>query len=229
MLFGFKRYSKTRPEHEQRSDRTNGVGGPLQDPLFIVFLLLMLASSFVFFQFHATYPKYLEDHYLMSKPQIGLLYAVNTIVIVITEMLLVNFVRRFRMLVTIGVGCFLSCLGFAMLPWSTAIWFVVWSMVVITIGEMLMFPVATGFVARRSSGRDVGMYMSWYAMTFSFTAVIAPLGGTLLYDVNRHLIWYSSGIIGLLVLAAFWILARQVTDRQDLVEAARDVAEEAMS
>jgi MFS family permease len=215
MLFGFKRYSKTRPEHEQGTDRTKGVGSPLQDPVFLVFLALMMASMFVFFQFHATYPKYLEDHYQMSKPQIGLLYATNTILIVITEMLLVNFVRRFRMLITVGVGGFMSCLGFAMLPCSTAIWFVVWSMIVITIGEMLMFPVATGFVARRSSGRDVGMYMSWYAMTFSFTAVIAPLGGTLLYDVNRHLIWWASGVIGVLVLAAFWTLARQIDNRPD--------------
>jgi MFS family permease len=158
----------------------------------------------VFFQFHATYPKYLKDHYAMTKPMIGFLFAVNTLIIVVIEMILLDKVRQFNLIRTIGWGCFLSCFGFAILPISQAVWFTVASMCVITLGEMLMFPLATGYVAKRSTGRDVGMYMSWYSMMYSATAVVAPLLGTFVYQWNKHAFWYVSGIIGVVVLVAFY-------------------------
>mgnify|MGYP001824463277 CR=1 FL=1 len=142
----------------------------------------------------------------MTKPMIGFLYAVNTVLIVAVEMLLLNGVKKFRLLPTIGWGGLLSCAGFAVLPLSTAIWFAVVSMCLITLGEMLMFPLATGYVAKRSSGRDVGMYMSWYAMAYSFTAILSPLIGTSVYAVNPHAMWGIAGIVGVLTLGGFYWL-----------------------
>ena len=152
--FGFRKFAKKGPaaEMQKKSEEQQASGSPLADFKFVVFLFLILLVSLVFFQFHATYPKYLEDQYGLSKPQIGFVFAVNTVIIVVFEMLLVNFVRRFSLLRTIGWGCFLACLGFGILPASVAPWFVVLSMVVITLGEMLLFPLATGFAAERSTG-----------------------------------------------------------------------------
>ena len=83
-------------------------------------------------------------------------------------------------------------------------------MVVITAGEMLMFPLATGFAAERSSGRDQGMYMSWYAITYSLAAVIGPLLGSVIYGADPDLFWYFSNVIGVLVLIGFYLLAASV-------------------
>ena len=190
--FGFRRFAKkgAAAEMQRKSEQNQATGSPLADVKFLCFLGLLLLVSLVFFQFHATYPKYLEDHYGLSKPQIGFLFAVNTVIIVVFEMLLVNFVRRFSLLRTVGWGCFLACIGFGILPASVAIWFVVFSMVIITFGEMLMFPLATGFAAERSSGRDQGMYMSWYAITYSLAAVIGPLLGSVIYGADPDLFWY---------------------------------------
>ncbi len=207
--FGFRRYAKNSEaaEKQRRAEQSESRESPLYDRQFICFLGLLLMTSFVFFQFHATYPKYLQEHYGLSKPQIGLVYGVNTVIIVVFEMLLLNFARDFSLLRTIGWGCLLSCLGFGILPASDATWFVVLSMVVITVGEMLTFPLATTFVAQRAQGRDSGMYMGWYAMTYSISAVIAPLAGSLAYDVHPDLFWYLSVGIGVAVLAGFYRLA----------------------
>ncbi len=83
-------------------------------------------------------------------------------------------------------------------------------MVVITFGEMLMFPLATGFAAERSTGRDQGMYMSWYAITYSLAAVIAPLMGSIIYESTPDLFWYLSNGIGLFVLIGFYFLSASV-------------------
>ncbi len=213
-FFGFRRYAKgdaaavKQKQAEQKSSTEEG--SPLLDRHFLCFLFLMLTVAVVFFQFHTTYPKYLEDEYALTKPQIGLLFSLNTGIIVVFEMLLVNYVSRFSLLRAIGWGCFFSCLGFGMLPASHATWFAVLSMAVITIGEMLMFPLASGFVAERSNGRNQGMYMSWYAMTYSLAAVIAPLIGTALYDFGHNLFWYASLGVGAFTLVGLTCLSRHV-------------------
>lgn len=210
-FFGFKRFGRSRSSQDRQAEALDGQGTPASDKTFVLFLGLILCVSIIFFQFHATYPKYLKDHYLMTKPMIGILYAVNTVLIVVVEMVLLNEVKKLRLLPTIGWGCFLSCLGFAILPYSTMIGFAFLSMCIITFGEMLMFPLATSFVARQSSGRDVGMYMSWYAMTYSITAILAPLIGTAVYDVNRHAIWYIAGAVGFMALIGYYQLDRSKT------------------
>lgn len=180
---------------------------PIRDARFICFLLLMLSVAIIFFQFMATYPKYLEDHYLLSKPKIGLVFALNTAIIVIAEMLLLNGIRRFSLLRVIGVGSFLACLGFGILPFGNALWFCMFSMILITVGEMLMFPLGTSFVAHRSEGRDQGTYMSWYAMMYSTAAILAPIVGTSLYEFNPHALWYISLGVGAIALVGFYAMS----------------------
>jgi len=191
----------------QDKQKASSSDSPLLDGHFLCFLFLLLLVAVVFFQFHATYPKYLEDQYALSKPQIGLMFSLNTAIIVVCEMLLLNYVSRFSLLRTIGWGCFFVCLGFGMLPAGQTSWFAVFSMVVITTGEMLMFPLASGFVAARSTGRNQGMYMSWYVMTYSLAAVIAPL---IVYQWGHNLFWYASLGVGTFVLVGLMWLSKQV-------------------
>ena len=211
--FGFGRYAKgdaAAEKQKQAEQQEISEGSPLQDRYFLYFLFSMLIVAIVFFQFHATYPKYLEDEYALTKPQIGLLFSLNTGIIVLFEMLLVNYVSRFSLLRSVGWGCFLACLGFGILPLGNATWFAVLSMAVITVGEMFMFPLASGFVAKRSSGRNQGLYMSWYVMMYSLAAVIAPLIGTGVYQFGHHLFWHFSLGIGVFALVGLTWLSKRV-------------------
>ena len=215
-FFGFRRYAKgnAAAERQKQAERQASSGGsPLADGHFLCFLFLMLMVAIVFFQFHATYPKYLQDEYALTKPQIGLMFSLNTGIIVVFEMLLVNYVSRFSLLRAIGWGCFFACLGFGILPASHATWFAVLSMVVITTGEMFMFPLASGFVAARSTGHNQAMYMSWYTMMYSLAAVVAPLAGTAVYELGHNLFWYASLGVGTFVLIGLTWLSKQVEPR----------------
>ena len=70
---------------------------PLTDRTFVAFLLLMLASMMVFMQYNTTYPLYLRDHFGMNEAQTGLLYAVNTTLIVAVEMVIIDAVKHWRL------------------------------------------------------------------------------------------------------------------------------------
>jgi predicted MFS family arabinose efflux permease len=180
---------------------------PLKDGPFVVFLLLMLASVSFFFQFGSTYPLYLRDHYRLSKPLIGLMFAVNTTVIVALEMLLIDAIKQWSVLRTIGVGCFLFCLGFAILPFGSSGYFCVFAMLVVTLGEMLSFTFSASFAANRSTPGNEGPYMGWYAMNIAIASVLGPTVGSAIYQVNQDALWISGLLVGATALVGFQFLA----------------------
>ena len=213
--FGLHRRFQSRTSPSTKQSPEELARSPLKDTRFLAFALLVLITSLVFFQFHATYPLYLTDHYQLEKHDIGLLFSVNTVLIVFLEMILVDYGRRWNLLRAIGWGSALSCIGFGILPFGQSTAFCVFSMVVLTMGEMLSMPLASGWVAIRSMGRNRGMYMAWYAMTYSLALIIAPLIGGWCYEVDPDLIWYISLGAGVVVLACYYLLSAVVERREN--------------
>jgi predicted MFS family arabinose efflux permease len=185
---------------------------PLKDGPFVVFLLLMLASVSFFCQFGSTYPLYLRDHYQLSKPLIGLMFAVNTTVIVALEMLLIDAIKGWPLLRTIGLGCFVFCLGFAMLPFGSTGAYCVAAMLVVTLGEMLSFTFSSTYAANRSTPGNEGAYLGWYMLTFAVATVLGPTIGSAIYQVNRDALWLCGLAVGAVVLVGFQALDLWTSD-----------------
>ncbi len=183
---------------------------PWRDPFFLTFLILLLLVMIVFFQFTITYPRFLTDHYGLSKPQLGILYGINTLMVVAFEMLLLNAVARFAILKVIGWGALLTCFGFGILPWGSSFAFAVLAMGILTVGEMLLMPLATTFSAQRGNGRDQAMYMSYYAMLYSLAAIMGPLIGSAMYEIDPARIWYYAIGIGLTVFVGMRCLRQRI-------------------
>ena len=180
---------------------------PIRDRQFLIFLGLMLVNAIVFFQFNSTYPLYLRDHFSMSRVWIGSMFAVNTLVIVGFEMVLVDFVRRWPLVRTIGWGCLLSCVGFGILPFGSSGLFCIGAMLVLTLGEMLSFPLAAGFVSNRSRPGSEGVYMGWFTMTFSIASVLGPAIGSSIYQLNQDLVWVGCLLVGVMAWLGFQYLS----------------------
>jgi len=72
---------------------------------------------------------------------------------------------------------------------------------------MLIFPLAVGFVANRASDRNRGKYMGLYVVSFSLAFIIGPALGTGIYDtLGARILWFSAGLMGVLVCLGFlWV------------------------
>ncbi len=176
-----------------------------RDARYLAFTVLNILAAIVFFQFLGTYPLYLNTQYQLSEVQIGILYAVNTIVIVLFELVLVNAVVNLPLMRVYAWGQLLSCLGFGLTPLAVGCsfgvgyaWCIV-TMLILTTGEMLSMPLGAVYAARRSTTVTRGQYMGLYAASFSIAILIAPIAGMWLYDRNPHGVWYCGLIIGGLV------------------------------
>ncbi|MCJ7753533.1 MAG: MFS transporter [Thermoanaerobaculales bacterium] len=187
---------------------------PWRDLPFLGFMLLLVVLAMAFFQVWSTVPLYLRSFYGLSERSIGLLLALNALLIVLTEMLLIRAVENLDRMKLVGLGAFLVCGGLAILPfgpgWMAAVLF----MVVLTTGEMLSMPITNAVVAERAGINSVGRYMGVYTLAFSTAFVIGPIAGTAIYqNFSPQTLWYSAGAVGVALAIAFAALSRPLRTR----------------
>jgi MFS family permease len=159
-------------------------------------------------QLFGAYPLTLTEIYGLPAYAIGLVFTLNTLVIVVFQTPIVHAVERFDALRVVGVGAFLLCMGFALLSFTSFPLLIGATVLVWTLGEMLTTPLLEGFVATRSRGAQQGQYMGLFSMAFSMAFVLAPLGGTWIYEVYGYrALWWTCGVLGVVLLSAFSALS----------------------
>ncbi len=189
-------------------------GSPWRDLPFLGFMLLLVVLAMAFFQVWSTVPLYLRSFYGLSERSIGLLLALNALLIVLTEMPLIRAVENLDRMKLVGLGAFLVCGGLAILPfgpgWMAAVIF----MVVLTTGEMLSMPITNALVAERAGVDSVGRYMGVYTLAFSTAFVLGPIVGSAIYqNLGPQFLWYGVGFAGIVLALAFAALSRPLRTR----------------
>lgn len=196
---------------ERREDLAKSRRGgrsPWRDGPFLAFLGLMFVLACAFFQVFSTLPLYLRDHYGLVEQNIGTLLALNAVIIVVFEMVLLRTLERFTPLRVAAFGVLLIGLGLALMPLGSGTLFAAGTVVVWTVGEMLALPLTNAAVAHRADAASRGRYMGAYAVSFSFAFVVAPAVGTAVYQLAGPVVlWSCIGLVGAVLSAGFWRLA----------------------
>ncbi|MFL6196000.1 MAG: MDR family MFS transporter [Thermoanaerobaculia bacterium] len=195
--------------------RRAGAGGtppparsPFHDRVFLVMMALLFVMNLVTFQITSTFPLSLRDLYGFSEARIGMVMAVNALIIVLFEMVLVHRLAGRDPVRVTGVGAFLFCLGFSLLPLGSTFAFAAFTVVIWTMGEMLAFPMVTTASANRAPEELQGAYMGLLNFAFASAFVAAPLAGTWVYvNLGPRTLWFGCGAIGVVVWAGYEALA----------------------
>ena len=181
---------------------------PFRDLPTMAILSLMFLLNIVTFQVAGTYTLSLKELFGFSEARIGLVLAVNTFIIILVEMVLVHSLARRDPLKVSAAGAMLFCAGLGLLPYGRGFAWVVLTVVVWTIGEMLVFPIVTSAVADRAPEESRGTYMGLLNFSFASAFVVAPLVGTWTYQhLGARVLWTACGAMGVLVGAGFWAMA----------------------
>jgi MFS family permease len=188
----------SRPD-ETLPDDTSPTRVLLRSGSFLAMLACAALMTLAFGQLMGTYPLTLKQDFGHSEAIIGALMALNTLLIVAFEMVLQYRLVAARAPRVIAAGCLTLAVGYLLVPYDPRLSFAILAMTVITIGEMLTYPVIEGFVVGLAStytiGRAVGMLNAVFAGTF----VLAPLIGTAIYDIwGYRTLWYCSAAITVL-------------------------------
>ena len=180
------------------------------DGNYLLFAAGMLCICIAFVEFIHSFGVYLEEVGGYHEGQIGLLYTLNGLLIVVFEMPIIYYLERH--LSTLGA----VVIGGAMIVFSYLIFFffgatmaaVLGCLLFITFGEIVNFPFSNAYAAERSNDANRGSYMGLYTLTFATAHVLAPplaLRTAEFYGWNAA--WISVimvGCLGLVILGWRW-------------------------
>ena len=188
--------------------------GPIAwtDRQLLYFLVALLPILVVFFQHEASMPLFLVGDLHMKESSYGLLFTLNTALIILLEVPLNLRTAHWPHRRTLATGAFLVGAGFGAMalcrgPLGAAITVVIW-----TFGEMMLLPGSSAYVADISPVERRGSYMGLYTMSFSAAFTIGPgLGVALLERFGARVLWGAAFALGCLstvmlgrVKSRFW-------------------------
>ena len=181
---------------------------PFRDLPVMAILGLMFLLNTVTFQTVSTFALTLRDLDGFSEARIGVTLAVNTVIIILFEMVLIHSLARRDPLKVAGLGAFLFCGGLALLPLGRGFGYVILTVAVWTVGEMLTFPLVTSAIADRAPEETRGAYMGLLNFSFASAFVVAPLVGTWVYQhFGPRALWLGCGVAGAVVWAGLYAVA----------------------
>jgi predicted MFS family arabinose efflux permease len=171
---------------------------PYKDKTYLLFIGLTTLFNICFFQFFVMEPVFYKLEWHFTERFIGFLLALNGIIIVLVEMVMINYLEGKRHpLIYIAGGVVVTGVGYVLLnflpPTAVAGVMVV---AIITFGEMLSMPFGTSFWVTRSSEHNRGQYAALYTMSWSAAQVIAPaLGAQVIQHGGFRVLWWLLGTI----------------------------------
>jgi len=183
------------------------------DSNFILFLFASFLTAFLFFQLFTTIPLYNTEKLKLTELQIGLLLALNGLIIFLFEMPLIGFLERkdYKDTKIIFLGSIFMTLGFFFLLLSKSIAIMGLSIFFITIGQILLFSFSNTFAFTRAVSGHEGKYMALYTMSFSLAQMASPkVGFTIINSFNYFSNWLFMAVIGLIGIALYYILDKNI-------------------
>lgn len=195
---------------KRQPERFAGYDRVLGDRPFISFVLAFLLNTVVASMIWVLLSVYAKQNYGVPESQYGFIATTNALMVVFLQFGITQLTKRRPPLPVMAFGALFYTIGGASIALGTGFWGFWLSMVIMTIGELVMTPTGSTYVANRAPADMRGRYMSIYGLTWSVASGIGPLlGGFLNDNIAPVAIWYGAGIIGLSSVLAFIMLARR--------------------
>ncbi|SHH33621.1 MDR family MFS transporter [Winogradskyella jejuensis] len=177
-----------------------------KDKPYWIFFAAMVLFAFIFMQYFSTMPLYYKDIHLLSEPEIGYLLGLNGLIIFLIEMPIIAWLENSNY-TKIGLTLFglaLTILSLFVLNITPWLGILVIGIVLMTIGEMIGFPMSNAFAMHRSKRGKQGEYLAMYVMAFSIASIFSHNAGLQMSAyLGYEFTWYfmcALGVVGVLLL-----------------------------
>jgi len=204
--------SETAPQREEAPDQPQADGGYgqiLRDRPFLTFCGMYTLAAMAYFLMIVLLPVYAKESFGVPENQGGFIMATNAAMVVMFQYAITRITERYHHLPVLAVGSLFYALGVGSVAWGRNFPTFLVSMILLTIGEMIMVPTSTALTANLAPPAMRGRYMSVYSLTWGIGFGIGPVVGGLLNDkVAPVAIWYGGLVMGLAATLGFVLLGR---------------------
>lgn len=193
------------PQTEKiRRTKNKIVNSAYKDHAYVLFIILSFFFAFCFFQMFTTIPVFFKEKFELSIFFIGLLMALNGIIISIFEMVVIFSMEKKRpALYIISTGMLLVAISFILLNFPSTQYALIAavSMIFITIGEIFSMSFMNAWWIDRADENNRGQYAALYTVAWASAQAVGPFAGAMIAEYfSFHLLWFV--LSGLCVLLA---------------------------
>jgi len=183
------------------------------DRPYWIFFAAMVLCSFIFVQYFSTVPLYYNEIHALSENQIGLLMGMNGLLIFVLEMPLIRYLelKGRSKIHNMMLGFLLVTLSFLILNFTDWPGILIIGMILMTFGEMIIFPFSNAWALERAKHGKQGEYMAIYSIAFSFAHIFAHNSGMRsVSSFGYEITWFGASFIGLLGILLFLFLKNRL-------------------
>ena len=174
--------------------------------LWGLYILVQIATSMVFVLLGV----YIKENFGIPENRFGFIIGTNAGMVVLFQYPVTRWASRFLPLRTITLGALVYAAGLLGFGISRAFPSFLLSMVVMTLGEVLLVPTATALAANMAAETMRARYMGVFSLSFRVGAGIGPVVGGLLSDhIAPAATWYGGMLFCLVAAVGFALLGRR--------------------
>jgi len=187
-----------------------------RDVPFLVYSFLCMIFSVCFFQFFNTIPIFYKEVVHLDQQTIGYILGYSGFIIVILEMLVVNWADKYLNLSkTLLLGSVLVGVSFFLLFLDAHLLTIFISISVLSFAEILALPFMSTITALRSDEQNKGAYMGLNGMAFAVSFIITPLLGTWVAgQFGFKTLWMGSTITMILVGMGLYKIVQYMLEKK---------------
>ena len=183
------------------------------DGPYWIFFASMVLCGFIFVQYFSTIPIYYNEIHALSEHQIGLLLGMNGFIIFAFEMPLIRYMelKTSSKVYNMAIGFLLVTASFLILNLTGWSGILIVGMLLMTFGEMIIFPFSNAWALERAKRGKQGEYMALYNISFSISHIFAHNSGMLsISNFGYTSSWYGATLIGLVGILLLLFLRKLI-------------------
>lgn len=219
LLGAFGRETLQKTQTESRHEWLGGYDKVLTDRAFTPVIGTMMFGWVTATLMWILMPIYAKTNFGVPENIYGWIPTTNAIMVVSLQILVTRQTRHRETRQMMSLGMLLYALANGVVALATGFWGFWAAMIVMTLGELIIVPTSSTYVANIAPADMRGRYMSIYGLTWSFGQMVGPvLGGLLNDNLGPRFIWIGGLSIGLVSAFGLYILSQQVLKRQPAAE-----------
>lgn len=189
----------------------HSIAGVLRDRPFMSLVVISWAVCLCFHQANSTLAFRMGQHGF-TPAQYGLTVSVNGIVVVLLQLPMTRLMQGVDRRVVLMLASVLVGGGFGLVAFASTLPFYAGTVVVWTLGEILLTPTAMAVASDMAPAAARGRYLGIYALAYAGAAFAGPvLGGALTDWFGDGSVWAGCALVGVLGAIGYGRLAKTGT------------------
>lgn len=186
----------------------------LKDKVYVLFLLVSAITVLVYMQMTSTLSVFLRDVHGFSVQSFGLLLSMNAAIVVLFQFWITKKISKYAPMKMMTFGMIFLMIGFGMYGFISETYMFFIAMVIITVGEMIVFPIGQATAANFAPEDKRGRYMAVYGFQWGVPNLFGVLAaGLVMVYIGPNWVWYLAGFLSLISMTGFWLLHGVTKDR----------------